>query len=296
MRAAHSANDVGRPGILRWAGQRMSGEAPGTGSSATKTFNVPTVAAFVIAGAGLAVAKHGARAATSRSGSADVLEALGVNTAASRKTVERCLNEHGICFMFAPRFHSATARVMQVRRQLGVHTTFNLLGPLTNPARAPFRLVGVWHPSLVEKMAAALGLIGVQNAWVVHGLDGLDEVTLNGETLVAAPDRRDRNSSTTHTFTVTPGNFGVPPRAIDQFCGGNSQENARLICAILQNGESNDLAGARDLVIVNAAAALHLAGVTANLREAAELARESIASGSAAGKLEALVRETNRDE
>src|SRR5438874_10392738 len=129
-------------------------DTAGTGSSYAKTFNVSTAAAFVIAGAGLPVAKHGSRAATSRSGSADVLTALGVNTAASAETVKRCLDEHGICFMFAPLFHGATARVAHVRRKLGVHTTFNLLGPLTNPARAPFQILGVWHRYLVERVAA----------------------------------------------------------------------------------------------------------------------------------------------
>src|SRR6266404_8518367 len=161
-------------------------DTAGTGSSRAKTFNVSTAAAFVIAGAGLPVAKHGSRAASSRCGSADVLEALGVNTAASPQTVERCLNEHGICFMFAPLFHGATARVAQVRRELGVYTTFNLLGPLTNPARAPFQILGVWHPALLERIASSLSLLGVKQAWVVHGADGLDEVTITGETFVAS--------------------------------------------------------------------------------------------------------------
>ena len=134
-------------------------DTAGTGSSAAKRFNVSTAAAFVIAGAGLPVAKHGARASSSSSGSADVLQALGVNTVASPETMERCLNEHGICFMFAPRFHRATARVAQVRRQLGVHTTFNLLGPLTNPAHAPFQLLGVWEHSIAESVASALVLL-----------------------------------------------------------------------------------------------------------------------------------------
>src|SRR5262249_20598523 len=156
-----------------------------TGSSAIKRFNVSTAAAFVIAGAGLPVAKHGARAASSKSGSADVLEALGVNTVASPKTMERCLNDHGICFMFAPQFHRAPARVAQVLRQVGVHTTFNLLGTLTNPARAPFQLLGVWDHSLIERVASALVLLGVKQAWVVHGADGLDEVTITGKTFVA---------------------------------------------------------------------------------------------------------------
>src|SRR5262249_50276052 len=157
-------------------------DTAGTGSSAAKTFNVSTAAAFVIAGAGLPVAKHGARAASSNSGSADVLDALGVNTAASPAVAERCLNEHGICFAFAPLFHRATARVAHVRRQLGVHTTFNLLGPLTNPARAPFQLLGVWHPSLVERIASALTLLGAKQAWVVHGGDGLGGNTITGQT------------------------------------------------------------------------------------------------------------------
>src|SRR5947209_1540900 len=148
-------------------------DTAGTGSSTAKRFNVSTAAAFVIAGAGLPVAKHGARAASSTSGSADVLEALGVNTLASPETMERCLNEYGICFMFAPQFHRATARVAEVRRQLGIHTTFNLLGPLTNPAGAPFQVLGVWDHSLVEPVASALALLGVEKAWVVHGADGL---------------------------------------------------------------------------------------------------------------------------
>src|SRR5439155_17551913 len=151
-------------------------DTAGTGSSAAKTFNVSTAAAFVIAGAGLPVAKHGSRAVTSRCGSADVLQALGVNTAASPETVERCLNEHEICFIFAPLFHTATARVAHVRRELGVRTIFNMLGPLTNPAHAPFQIVGVWHRSLLERVASALARLGVKKAWVVHGADGLDEI------------------------------------------------------------------------------------------------------------------------
>ncbi|MCA1630257.1 MAG: anthranilate phosphoribosyltransferase, partial [Acidobacteria bacterium] len=149
-------------------------DTAGTGSSRAKTFNVSTAAAFVIAGAGLAVAKHGSRAATSRSGSADVLTALGVNVSAPPEVSESCLEEHGVCFMFAPLYHTATARVAGVRRELGVHTTFNLLGPLTNPARAPHQVIGVWHASLVEKMARTLATLGTERAWVVHGADGLD--------------------------------------------------------------------------------------------------------------------------
>src|SRR5438094_1307708 len=144
-------------------------DTAGTGSSAAKWFNVSTTAAFVIAGAGLPVAKHGARSASSTSGSADVLEALGVNTAVPPDIVEHCLDDSGSCFIFAPLFHRATARVAQVRRELGVHTTFNLLGPLTNPARAPFQLVVVWDHSLAERIASGIVLLGMKQSWVVHG-------------------------------------------------------------------------------------------------------------------------------
>ena len=267
-------------------------DTAGTGSSAAKTFNVSTAAAFVIAGAGLPVAKHGSRAATSHSGSADVLEALGVNTAAPPETVERCLNEHGICFMFAPLFHGATARVAHVRRELGVHTTFNLLGPLTNPARAPFQILGVWHRSLIEPVASVLALLGAEKAWVVHGADGLDEITLTRETFVAACS----TGSGVETFTISPHDFGLERRSLDGARGSGSAENAQLIRAILQDRAEENFAAARDLVVINAAAALHIAGLASDLRQAADLARESIESGRAASKLEALIGETNRKE
>ena len=263
-------------------------DTAGTGSSTAKTFNVSTAAAFVIAGAGLPVAKHGSRAATSRCGSADVLEALGVNTAAPLETVERCLDEHEICFMFAPLFHAATARVAHVRRELGVHTTFNLLGPLTNPARAPFQILGVSQLSLLERVASALARLGVKRAWVVHGADGLDEITIAGKTYVAACS----STGEVETFTLSPDDFGLECQQVDGFRGKEPTENAQLIRAILQ-GEKTTSA-TRDLVVINAAAALHLAGVAPDLRYAVRLARESIDSGGAASKLDALVRETNR--
>lgn len=266
-------------------------DTAGTGSSIAKTFNVSTAAAFVIAGAGLPVAKHGARAATSQSGSADVLEALGVNTSCAPETVERCLNEHGICFMFAPIFHAATARVARIRRELGVRTTFNLLGPLTNPARAPFQIVGVWHRSLVERVASALSLLGVRKAWVVHGADGLDEITIRGESFVAACSAED----TLRTFTVSPYDFGLEPQALNGFDRNQPAQNAQVIRAIL-TGENSKITAMRDLVILNAAAALFLSGFATDRRHAAEIARESIDSGQAASKLDALIRETNRDQ
>jgi anthranilate phosphoribosyltransferase len=264
-------------------------DTAGTGSSTAKRFNVSTAAAFVIAGAGLPVAKHGARASSSKSGSADVLEALGVNTVASPETMERSLNEHGICFMFAPQFHRATARVAEVRRQLGVHTTFNLLGPLTNPARAPFQLLGVWDHSFVERVASALVLLGVNKAWVVHGADGLDEVTITDGTFVASCS----TGTAVKTFTISPEDFGLQRRSIAQ-CREGPMENAQVIRAILQNEKNDEFVAARDLVVINAAAALYLADMAKDFRDAAAMARTSIDSGQAASKLEALIRETNR--
>ena len=267
-------------------------DTAGTGSSSVKTFNVSTAAAFVIAGAGLPVAKHGSRAATSRCGSADVLKALGVDTTAPVESVERCLNEHEICFMFAPLFHHATARVANVRRELGVCTTFNLLGPLTNPARAPFQIVGVCQRSLLERVALALARLGVEKAWVVHGADGLDEITTADKTYVAACSPIGK----VETFTLSPEDFGLERQRFDGFRENGPQENARLIHAILQGENTKTTSAARNLVIINAAAALHLAGVAPDLRSATTLARESIDSGRAQLKLRALVRETNQHQ
>jgi anthranilate synthase component 1 len=265
-------------------------DTAGTGSSAAKTFNISTAAAFVIAGAGLPVAKHGSRAATSRCGSADVLQALGVNTVAPLEIVERCLNEHEICFMFAPLFHAATARVAHVRRELGIHTAFNLLGPLTNPARAPFQILGVCQFSLLERVASALARLGVEKAWVVHGADGLDEITIADKTYVAACS----STGDVETFTVSSEDFGLERQRFDGFRPEGPQEAAQLIRAILRGDKTKATSAARDLVIINAAAALYLAGVAPHLRHAAILARESIDSGRAASRLDALVRETNR--
>ena len=265
-------------------------DTAGTGSSAAKTFNVSTAAAFVVAGAGLPVAKHGSRAATSRCGSADVLEALGINTTAPPESVERCLNEHEICFIFAPLFHAATARVALVRRELGLHTTFNLLGPLTNPARPPFQILGVRQLSLLERIAPTLARLGVEKAWVVHGADGLDEITIADKTHIAACS----STGDVETFTLSPEDFGLKRGRSDGFRRNGPQENAQLIRAILQGETTKTTSAARDLVIMNAAAALHVAGVAADLRHAAKLARESIDNGRAASKLDALARETNR--
>src|SRR5438270_3708940 len=199
-------------------------DTAGTGSSYAKTFNVSTAAAFVIAGAGLAVAKHGSRAATSRSGSADVLTALGVQVSAKPEVSEKCLNEIGICFMFAPLYHGATARVAGVRRELGIHTTFNLLGPLTNPAGAPRQVIGVWHQALVEPLARTLLALGTERAWVVHGRDGLDEVTLADRTKVA-----EVAGGGVRVFEVGPEEVGLERASLEALRGGDAGANARTI-------------------------------------------------------------------
>ena len=260
-------------------------DTAGTGSSYAKTFNVSTAAAFVIAGAGLPVAKHGSRAATSRSGSADVLTALGVQVTAKPEVSEKCLNEIGICFMFAPLYHGATARVAGVRRELGVHTTFNLLGPLTNPAGAPRQIIGVWHRALVEPLAHALLAIGTEHGWVVHGSDGLDEVTLAGETFVA-----EARSSRVKTFEIAPEDFGLERAGLSHLRGGDAEANARTIRSVLEGSRRDE---ARDLVVANAAAALFVGGAGADLHSAARLAENSIDSCAAISKLEQLVEATN---
>jgi anthranilate phosphoribosyltransferase len=261
-------------------------DTAGTGSSYAKTFNVSTAAAFVIAGAGLAVAKHGSRAATSRSGSADVLTALGVSVTAPPEVSEKCLNEIGICFMFAPLYHGATARVAGVRRELGVHTTFNLLGPLTNPAGAPRQIIGVWHRALIEPLAHVLVALGTEHAWVVHGSDGLDEVTLAGETFVAEARHGEMRS-----FEIAPEDFGLARADLSHLRGGDAEANAQTIRAVLK-GERRD--EARELVLANAAAALFVGGSGADLQAAARLAADSIDSGAALTKLEQLVEATNQ--
>src|SRR5438270_9039903 len=223
-------------------------DTAGTGSSSAKTFNVSTAAAFVIAGAGLPVAKHGSRAATSRSGSADVLAALGVNVSAPAEVSENCLNEIGICFMFAPLYHGATARVAGIRRELGVHTTFNLLGPLTNPAGAPRQIIGVWNRDLLEPLAQTLALLGTERAWIVHGEDGLDEVTISGRTFVAEAEGRNVRS-----FEISPEDFGLRREPLEGLQCLDAEASAGMIRAVL-SAERRD--AARSLVIINAATAL----------------------------------------
>jgi len=260
-------------------------DTAGTGSSRAKTFNISTAAAFVIAGAGLPVAKHGNRAASSKSGSADLLTALGVNVSAIPLVSEIALNEIGICFMFAPLYHGATARVAGIRRQLGIHTTFNLLGPLSNPASAPRQIIGVWRKDLAEKLAHVLAELGTERAWVVHGEDGLDEITLVGSTFVAEAQNGEVN-----TFEIAPGDFGFETGSLEHLRGGDAEANAAIVSAVLA-GTRND--EARALVIMNAAAALHLGGAARGLKEGAKMAADAIDSGAAERKLELLIEATS---
>lgn len=260
-------------------------DTAGTGSSPAKTFNVSTAAAFVIAGAGLAVAKHGNRAASSKSGSADVLTELGVNVSALTKVTEDCLNEIGICFMFAPLYHGATARVAGIRRELGIHTTFNLLGPLSNPAGAPRQIIGVWRKDLVELLAQVLAALGTERAWVVHGEDGLDEITLAGKTFVA-----EAHDGRVKTFEISPQDFGLFVGVLDHLRGGNAEANARIIRDVLSSERRDE---ARALVVANAAAALLVGNKANDLKKAAALAEHSIDSGAALTKLEQLIDATN---
>ena len=255
-------------------------DTAGTGSSRAKTFNVSTAAAFVIAASGLPVAKHGNRAASSKSGSADVLAALGVNVSALPALSETALNEIGICFMFAPLYHGATARVAGIRRQLGVQTSFNLLGPLSNPAGAPRQIIGVWNKDLTVRLANALALLGTERAWVVHGEDGLDEITLSGKTFVA-----EAYDGAVRTFEIDPASFGLNESLLDQLRGGDAQANAQIIREVFEVKRKDE---ARSLVVMTAAAALVIGEVTDDLGTAARLAEKAIDSGAAWEKLELL--------
>jgi anthranilate phosphoribosyltransferase len=252
----------------------------GTGGDGKATFNISTCAAFVVAGAGVPVAKHGNRAISSRSGSADVLKELGVNIEASPESISRCIAECGLGFMFAPAHHAAMRHVAQVRTELGTRTIFNLLGPLANPAGAKYQIIGVFGKEWVEPIAQVLALLGTIRAWVVHGSDGLDELTTTGISDVAVVD-----GGRVSTFRISPRNAGLPDARPEDLTGGNAVENAAHIRAVL-GGLKGPL---RDIVLLNAAAALLVAGKASTLREGVALASESIDSGKALAVLEALV-------
>jgi anthranilate phosphoribosyltransferase len=259
----------------------------GTGGDASGTFNISTATALVVVGAGVRVAKHGNRSVTSKCGSADVMEALGVNINLPPARIAACLEEVGIAFLFAPAMHSAMQHVQSARRQLRLRTIFNLLGPLTNPAHASAQVVGVYSAALVEKLAEALSMLGLHRALVVHGLDGLDEITITGPTRIA-----EVREGTVRTYEVTPEEFGMSRGTLDDIAGGDAAANAAIIVEILEGTRS----ARRDVVLLNAAAALVAAGRADHLADAIPLASKSIDSSAAAGKLEALVRFTNANQ
>ena len=252
----------------------------GTGGDGSGTFNISTAAAFVAAGAGLKVAKHGNRAASGTCGSADVLEALGVKIELGPEAVKQCIDEVGIGFMYAPTFHPAMKYAAPVRRELGIRTVFNILGPLTNPAVARRQLLGVADPSLGEKMARVLQLMGSEHSLVVHGHDGLDELTLGDETSVW--ELRDGGIT---SYTVNPGDLGLPRVPLQALQGGTPQENAFLLRRILAAEKGPH----RYIVLLNSAAVLVVGGKAKDLKEGLDLAREVIDGSDALLKLEGLV-------
>ena len=251
----------------------------GTGGDDLGTFNISTVAAFVVAGAGIAVAKHGNRAMTSKSGSADVLEKQGIKIDLGPEGVKQCMEEVGIGFMFAPRFHPAMKFAVQPRREIGVRTVFNILGPLTNPAGAEAQVLGVPTDSVGEKMVQVLQRLGSERAIVVHAEDGLDEISLNSNTSVW--ELKDR--SIKH-YTIGPDDLGLAPASLQSLAGGSVEENADTMTEVL-NGASGPR---RDVVLANAAGGIVAGGKAADLREGVQVAQESIDSGRALEKLELL--------
>jgi anthranilate phosphoribosyltransferase len=257
----------------------------GTGGSRSKTFNVSTAAAFVIAGAGVSVAKHGNRAATSNSGSADVLTELGVNPSVDAGSAARCLNEIGICFMFAPNFHRLSPTLAKVRRELGFPTIFNSLGPLCNPAGAKHQIVGVCDREKLIQTAAVLARLGTTHSWVVNGIDGLDEITLSGPSFVA-----EICDGSVREFEISPEAFGLKSQPVNLLNVRSPSESAVLIRGIL---EGSIHGAARDLVVANAAAAIYVTGNSSDLEAAALSAKQSIDNGSALRKLEKLALLTN---
>jgi anthranilate phosphoribosyltransferase len=257
----------------------------GTGGDGMGTFNVSTAAALVAAAAGVRVAKHGNRAISSRCGSADVLEALGVALDLPLERIPQCLDEVGIVFLLAPRLHLAMKHVMNARRSLKTKSVFNLLGPLTNPLAATVQLVGVFDSSRTEMMAETLRAVGTQQAYVVAGTDGLDEITTTGPTRLSASTR-----DGVKTRDVQPEEFGLPRATVEQLRGGDAFANARLLMSVLE-GERSPY---RDVALANAAAALTLAGKARNFAEGAQLAAEVVDSGAARAKLQALVAFTQK--
>lgn len=258
----------------------------GTGGDGTNTFNVSTTASFVVAGAGITVAKHGNRSVSSKCGSADVLEALGVNLAADPEIIEEAINEIGIGFMFAPLYHGSMKYAMTARKECGIRSIFNMLGPLTNPAAASCQVVGVYAPSLTEMFANALHLLGVKRAFVVHGHDGMDEITTTDLTRVS-----ELSDGRIKSYDLDPLTYFDDYADPETLQGGDAKENAAILTRIL----SGDKGAPRDIVLINAAAGLVAANAAADIGQGIQMASDAIDSGRAMKKLEALVQYTREN-
>lgn len=252
----------------------------GTGGDKVDTFNVSTISAFVVAASGAKVAKHGNRSVSSKCGSADLMESLGIKIDMTPQQVEKCIEEIGLGFLFAPTFHPAMKNVIRQRREIGIRTIFNILGPLSNPADAPYQLMGVYDKDLVEPLSKVLLNLGIKRAFIVHGLEGLDEVSLTTETFIGEID--DGNID---FYTVKPEDFGLERASLDQLKGGDIAENTRIALKILK-GE--DYSPKTDFVALNSGFALKSAGVVETIKEGIELAKESIYSKKAYEVLEKL--------
>ena len=268
------------------APERAIVDTCGTGGDAPDTFNISTAAAFAAAGAGITIAKHGNRSVSSVCGSADVCEALGITVSLSPVRIAACLETVGIAFLFAPSLHGAMKHAIGPRREIGLRTIFNVLGPLTNPAGATAQLLGVYSSHLTAPLAEVLGNLGCGRALVVHGSDGLDEITITGETLVA-----ELRGGEVRSYTIRPGDVGLSEATIGSIAGGGPTDNARIVREIL----AGSTGPGRDIVLFNAGAAIYVAGRSASMAEGVEAARESIDRGRALEKLEALVSFTRSE-
>lgn len=256
----------------------------GTGGDRTFTFNISTTGAFVAAGAGVHVAKHGNRSISSKSGAGDVLEALGVNILAEPDVVEKCVDEAGLGFMFAQSFNKSMGFVGQARKEMGIRTVFNILGPLANPSRAKGMLVGVYDPEITEKIATVMSRLGVERAFVVSGKDHMDEFTTTADTVVS-----EIKNGKVITYEVTPEQFGFKRAGLDELQGGDGAVNAEITKQVLQ-GEKG---AKRDIVLFNAGAAIYIAGMAESIQEGIKMAEESIDSGKAMQVLEAVTKMSN---
>jgi anthranilate phosphoribosyltransferase len=260
----------------------------GTGGDGANTFNISTTAAFVVAGAGVPVAKHGNRAASSRCGSADVLEGLGVRVDLAPDAVAACIDEVGIGFMFAQVFHPAMRFAGPVRKEIAIRTIFNILGPLTNPAGAEHQVVGVPTPEVAEKMARALGMLGTRHALIVHSREGLDELSLNSPNLVS--EVRVNGQVDVRTYELRAEDLGLTPAPVEQLRGGDVEDNVALTRHVLSGGNG----APRAVTLLNAGAAIYAADRAPSIAAGIRLAAESIDSGAALARLEALVELSNR--